>query len=97
MKVSLSRKNHIIALPQATWKAWRSEDQSAISWRQPLTALPAGAAVLVGRAIVLIAALPVVVGRLSAQGARQMTRATSGVIQVRQAYSASHTSSRKCQ
>src|SRR5882762_7554135 len=33
MKVSLSRKIHIIALPHATWKACWSDDQSAMSWR----------------------------------------------------------------
>jgi predicted transcriptional regulator len=39
MKVSDSRKIHIIALPHETWNAWRSEDQSAISPRQPLAAM----------------------------------------------------------
>jgi hypothetical protein len=35
MKVSESRKIHIIALPQATWKACWSDDQSEIRLRQP--------------------------------------------------------------
>src|SRR5438105_8240891 len=36
MKVSESRKIHIIALPHDTWKARWSDDQSAISWRKPV-------------------------------------------------------------
>ena len=35
MKVSESRKIHIIALPHDTWKASRSDDQSAINPLQP--------------------------------------------------------------
>ncbi len=85
MNVSLSRKNHIIALPQATWNASRSDDQSVTRPRQPIGDADAGSW---GTGTALIA---------SPQLLPQMNRTTSGVSQPSAAKSVAHTTSRKCQ
>ena len=89
MKVSLSRKIHIIALPQATWNAWRSDDQSATSPRKPggRDRSPIrGVAMSGGAASMAID-----------QAVPQMKRTTSGVSQPSAANSTIQTASSKCQ
>ncbi|MDT4890678.1 hypothetical protein FQZ97_1275630 [compost metagenome] len=90
MKVSLSRKIHIIALPQATWKAWRSDDQSATSPRSPGTGAEVSA--LRGAVARVVRLLMVIF-----QARPQMKRTTSGVSQPSAANSTTHTANRKCQ